>query len=250
MIASSVGMDKIVFKQVLRGLNISCVDSFDLLKSDYYDQNEVVIERIEEFGYPIIIKPSRQGSSIGINICRSKEDLIKSLENSFLYDERLLIEKFVDIKKEVNIAVFKHKEEYVCSQTEEPVYDSDILGFDQKYQKNSDGFESIKRVSPANISEAQNDYIKEIAIKVYKTLDMYGVVRFDFIIDKEDNIFLNEVNTIPGSMANYLYKNQFTYKKLIDNIVLNAFIRKDRQDEFLKSFSSDVLNSGFDGFKK
>ena len=231
MLASSVGMDKIIFKKLLQGMGINCIESISVLKNEYDENEEKVLAEICDFGYPIIIKPSRQGSSIGINICKSIEMLKDCLDNSFMYDERLLIEKFVDVKKEVNIAIFKHKSNLIYSETEEPVYNSEILGFDEKYQKNSEGFESIKRISPAKITKTQEDYIKNTAKKVYDILDMFGVVRFDFIIDKGNEVYLNEVNTIPGSMANYLFKSQLSYEKLIDNMILNGFIRKDKSDK-------------------
>ena len=249
MLASALSMDKVAFKYFSNGLGVKCIDGFEILKQDYDIDSNLILEKIVNFRLPIIIKPSRQGSSIGIKVCKNIELLKNDLNKCFLYDDRLLIERFVDIQKEVNIALFKYKHDIIFSETEEPLYSNDILGFDEKYRKNSGGFESIKRLSPAKISVEQEEYIKNTAKKIYTTLDMFGVVRFDFIIDNNDNIYLNEVNTIPGSMAYYLFK-EFDYQKFIDSLVLSSLIRIEDSARTIKVFDSGVLSQGFDGLKK
>lgn len=251
ILASSVSMDKVVFKYILKGLNIDCVEGIEINTEEFCKDSDKVINRIiDNFKFPIIIKPSRQGSSIGIKICKSKSDLYDCLKYSFMYDNRLLVEKFIEIKKEVNIAVFRDKDCLVFSKTEEPIYHNEILDFNDKYLKNSGGFETIKRISPANISEEITELVKKIAEKIYVAIDMFGIVRFDFLIDKNDVLYVNEVNSIPGSMANYLFGDELKYSKLIDRIILNALIRKDKDDLLIKKFDSCVLGQGFDGFKK
>lgn len=251
MLASSIAMDKVVFKYILKGLNIECVESLDVSEDEFNADPEKVINHIVEMiDLPIIIKPSRQGSSIGIKVCKNKDDLYSYLKYSFMYDNRLLIEKFINIKKEVNIALFKDKDELIFSKTEEPVYHNEILDFDDKYLKNAGGFETIKRISPAKISIEAEGLIKEYSAKIYKILDMFGVVRFDFLIDQNGIVYVNEVNSIPGSMANYLFDKSLSYSKLIDRIVLNSLIRKEKEDKLIKKFDSSVLGQGFDGIKK
>jgi len=250
MLSSSVAMDKVVFKYICKGMNINCVNGFEVIKHDFDENKEDVLSKINDFGLPIIIKPSRQGSSIGIKVCKNIEDLEKDLLDCFQYDNRLLIEEYLNVKKEVNIAIFRNKNDLCFSKTEEPVYSNDILGFDEKYRKNSGGFQTIKRITPANISREQECDIMNIASRLYSILDMFGVVRFDFLIDKDDKVYVNEVNSIPGSMANYLYDKQFEYRKLIDLLVISSMIRKDNDDLLIKKFDSGVLSQGFDGFKK
>ena len=250
MLASSVSMDKVAFKYLLKGLDVNCVDGFEITKDEYLLNKEYLHKKIEGFGLPIIIKPSRQGSSIGIKICKSINELENQINLAFNYDSRLLIEKFINVKKEVNIAVLKHKKELLFSNTEEPIYANEILDFDDKYRNSSNGFETIKRISPAQIDIEQLDMIKSMASKVYKILDMFGVVRFDFIVDVDDQVYLNEVNSIPGSMANYLFKDAISYDKLIDMLILNSLIRKEESGLLIKKFDSDVLEQGFGGLKK
>lgn len=249
--ASSVCMDKVVFKYFVKGLGINVVDGIEITESDYYYRKEYIDNSVVELGYPLIVKPSRQGSSIGISVCENDNELENALNLAFKYDKSVLVEKFMEIKKEVNVAMFDNKGEYVLSNTEEPLTSDKFLNFDNKYRQNSGGFETIKRVVPAGISDEQHKLIVEMASKVYSKLKMFGVVRFDFLITQDDKVYLNEVNTIPGSMANYLFdKQKYPYSKLIELWLSNAVFRKNKEGEVLFTLDTDVLNNGFDGFKK
>ena len=249
--ASSICMDKCVFKYFAKGMGVNIVDGICVGKKEYLSDYESVFEKVKNLGLPIIIKPSRQGSSIGIEVCESLDAFKNQVEKAFKYDDKLLIEKFVSIKKEVNVAVLNNKHDFIISNTEEPITSDKILSFDNKYRKNTGGFETIKRKMPADISEEQESLIKQYATNVYVTLDMCGPVRFDFLIDDNDNIFLNEVNTIPGSMANYLFdKKKYGYEKLIEIMISNALLRSENAKKITKVFVSDVLENDFDGFKK
>lgn len=251
MCASSVCMDKCVFKTFLNGLGVECVPGFCIEENDYYLDKNSCLDKINNLEYPIILKPSRQGSSIGVEVCRSIDELDNKIKSAFRYDKKILVEKYVNIKKEVNIALFINKGEFVVSSTEEPVTSDEILSFDNKYRKNAGGFDTIKRIMPANLSIEDEIKIKDTAILVYKALEMFGIVRFDFIQDEFGKIFLNEVNTIPGSMANYLFdKEKYGYPVLIDMIISNAVHRCSEFDNVEKVFNTDVLDGGFDGFKK
>ena len=249
--ASSVCMDKVVFKYFAKGLGINVVDGIEITESDYYYRKEYIDNSVVELGYPLIVKPSRQGSSIGISVCENDNELENALNLAFKYDKSVLVEKFMEIKKEVNVAMFDNKGEYVLSNTEEPLTSDKFLNFDNKYRQNSGGFETIKRVVPAGISDEQHKLIVEMASKVYSKLKMFGVVRFDFLITQDDKVYLNEVNTIPGSMANYLFdKQKYPYSKLIELWLSNAVFRKNKEGEVLFTLDTAVLNNGFEGFKK
>ena len=250
ILSSAICMDKIIFDDLCRGLDLPKVPYLSIIKDDYNENSVDILNKIKTFGFPIIIKPSRQGSSIGIKICKSEESLENDLKECFNYDERLLIEKFVDLKKEVNIACFRNKGEIIFSKTEEPISKSDFLDFNDKYTSNLSGMESMKRISPANISVETESKIKTIAQFLYIELDMFGVVRFDFMIDKEDNVYINEVNTIPGSMANYLLGENYPYTKLIEDMISNALIRFNSKSKLQRDYNSNVLKQGFNGFKK
>ncbi len=250
LLPSAVCMDKIVFDKFCVGLNINKVESVAVLRREY-DENKIdVINNIFQLKLPIIIKPSRQGSSIGIKICRDENSLEECLEYCFGYDDRLLVEKYIEIYKEVNIACFLDKNEMLFSKTEEPIRSADFLDFNAKYSANNSGMESMKRISPANIDDETLAKIKRIVQSLYAQLDMFGIVRFDFMIDKKGKLYLNEVNTIPGSMANYLFGDDYPYTRLIEDMISNALIRLENENKLNLDYKSDILKQGFNGFKK
>ena len=203
--ASALCLDKVAFKYMMKGIGVETIDGFAIFEEEYILGKQGVEEKVEKIGYPIILKPSKLGSSIGIEVVSIREELEDKLKKCFLYDKKVLIEKYVEIKKEINIAIIENKGELIFSDTEEPISKSTILSFDEKYSNSSDGFEGIKRISPALINEDMTQVIRDTAARVYSKLDLFGVVRFDFILDKGNQLYINEVNTIPGSMANYLF---------------------------------------------
>lgn len=250
IMASSLCLDKSIFKLVCMGLNIiNVVKGYSIMKEDLESNYDKIISLAEGLNFPVIIKPSKQGSSVGITICSDKNNFKKCLEESFKYDDCVVIEKYIDIDKEINIALYSDRGEIVFSQTEEPVYYDEILSFEDKYLKNINGFEGISRITPANISSELEDKIKEIAKTLYIKLKMFGVVRFDFILSKDGILYVNEVNTIPGSMANYLF-NDITFGKLLDNLRINSIIRYNKEKNILSNFESSFLSEGRDFIKK
>lgn len=246
--SSAVCLDKIIFNYVASGIGINKLPYMTMFLKDYENDKLSSIAQIKDFGLPVIIKPARLGSSIGINIVKSEKDLQSMLEKSFEYDNRLLIEKFINVEKEINIACFYHKGELVFSKSEEPISNDEYLSFDDKYLKSSGAFETMKRQIPANISNKQLEEIKTIAEKLYYLLDMSGVVRYDFLYS-EGKIYLNEVNTIPGSMANYLFLD-ISYPKFIEMLISSALLRLENKSKLKKSYESEVLKNGILGIKK
>lgn len=249
--ASAVCLDKVAFKYMMRGIGVEVIDGFAIMEEDFILDRERVERKINKIGYPIIIKPAKLGSSIGIEVVYSQDELDKKIKNAFKYDRKVLVEKYVNIKKEINIAVIEDKGELIFSNTEEPISKSSILSFDEKYSNSVDGFEGIKRISPANINDEMRQVIIDTAARIYTSLDLFGIVRFDFILDSDYQLYINEVNTIPGSMANYLFdKNEYSYNKLIEMLVSNAIHRKVKEENYRESYSSDVLNRGMKALEK
>ena len=248
--ASSVCMDKCVFKMFAKGLGVNVVPGISVSEDKYLLDREEILNLIQELGYPVIVKPSRLGSSIGIEVCQSENNIDSCLKNAFKYDKKVMIEKYLKIDKEVNIAVVEDKSDLILSNTEEPVFKNELLSFDDKYLKSVGGFETIKRIVPARLDKFQFDEVSQIATSLYVALEMFGVVRFDFLIS-EGVVYLNEVNTIPGSMANYLFdKEKLNYGKLLEILISNAIFRRERKNMLITSYNTDVLNSGEIGLKK
>ena len=247
IIGSSVGCDKVIFKDVLKSLDINYVPYVELQEEEYINNKEYVINNsIKQLQFPLIIKPARLGSSIGINICKNVENIEECINNSLLFDNKLLLEKFLDIEKEVNFALFINND-LVKSNIEQPLTHDEILTFSNKYlTNNSKGMQGAKRTTP-KLTRIQKEYIIESAIKLYRHLELKGVVRFDFII--ADKVYLNEINTIPGSMANYLFEGRSFSNQLTEQIRY-CINEKSRRDSKINYFNSSVLDEKFEIIKK
>jgi len=249
IMASSLCLDKCVFKLICKSLDIKVVDGVSIDSHEFEINTKNVINKISKLSFPVIFKPARQGSSVGIVVCDDVESIEKCLKEAFKFDDRILVEKYVDIQKEINIAVFDNKGTLVFSETEEPVYNDKILSFDDKYLKNPNGFEGISRIMPASISEDMQNEIKDIVEKLYRTLNLFGVVRFDFILSKKGELYINEINTIPGSMANYLF-DKINFQELLDLLRSAGVYRFEKSKNIAREFKSKFLESGKNFIKK
>ena len=249
--SSAVCLDKVAFKYMMKGIGVEVIDGFAVMEEEYILGRSGVMDKVSKIGYPVILKPAKLGSSIGIEVVNGSVELEEKIKKAFLFDKKVLIEKYVNVKKEINIAILENKGDLIFSNTEEPISKSNILSFDEKYSNNSDGFEGIKRISPAQINEEMTQVIRDTAAKIYSKLDLFGVVRFDFILDNDYQLYINEVNTIPGSMANYLFdKTEYPYNKLIDILISNAVHRKVKESVYQVNYLSDVLNKGMKVLEK
>ena len=211
VLASAVGMDKFVMKILLEDAGFPVLDccrfsSFDLDKID-----DMVAQVESKFGYPVIVKPINLGSSVGISKGKDRESLIKSIEEAFEFADRILIEPCVTNLKEINCSVLGDSESAEASVCEEPVQasDDDILSYEQKYvgggKGGSKGMATLKRKIPADITPEQDEFIRKTAVDAFRYLGCNGVTRIDFMIDMDtDKVYINEINTIPGSLAFYL----------------------------------------------
>lgn len=254
--ASAVGMDKYVMKCVLKDNDIPVLDCITAGKQEYIKDKETVKSKIKsKINYPVIIKPVNLGSSIGIKIAKDDASLSDALEHAFMFAPHILAERAVTNLKEVNISVLGDEETQETSECEEPTLSDDILSFEDKYMSDSDSrktgtssktgtMASLSRKLPAEITPEQKSAIQNLAVKTFKALDCNGVVRIDFMIDQdEDKIYVNEINTIPGSLSFYLWKAvDLNYKDLLDKMIQLALKRKRRQEDLTFSFTSNVLS--------
>jgi len=189
----------------------------------------------------LIVKPDVLGSSIGISVAKNEDELSEAREVCFLMGTKPLIEQALEDFCEYNIAVFKNSEnKLVLSEIEKPVKDDEILSFNDKYIGGSMGA-GRQRELPAEIDEKLKVQIEDLAEKAYTAFDLSGVVRIDFLFcNKQQKLFVNELNTIPGSLAFYLYKNSRSFTVLIDELILAAVAEeKAKPKEF--TFESTIL---------
>ncbi len=245
---SAIGMDKIMMKQVFRGMNFPILPDIFALRSQWQADPDAVIARVEEkLGYPVFCKPACLGSSIGVSRANDREGLRESLDLAFSYDRRVLIEKGLDRPIEVNCSVLGYDGETRASVTEMPTTASgDLLDFADKYLSGgggSKGMASLQRVMPAPVGDEMVKRIEKLSCDVFNALDCKGVVRIDYMLTGEDELYITEINTIPGSMAFYLWNESgLPYPKLIDKLVEYAQKAHADKNENNYAFTSDILN--------
>ncbi len=251
---SAVGMDKIVMKSAFLGFGFPVLDSLFFERDEYYKDSDAVCKKIEErLGFPVIIKPANLGSSIGINRADDCDGLRYALDVAASYDRRILVEKAVMDITEVNCSVLGTAADAKTSVIEQPVTASRFLGFEEKYLSGgkSKGMKSLGRKIPADIPEDTANRVRSLSLEIFKALDLKGVVRIDFIIDNSNgNLYVNEVNTIPGSFAFYLWEPAgVSFPALVDSLVAIAEkqMREKKKSSF--AFDSGVLQKAAAGLK-
>lgn len=245
--ASSVGMDKILMKDVYKANGLPLVDYFWFYRSKWKEDKDKIIDDIEKnISYPLFVKPSNLGSSIGISKAKNKEELINSIEIAINYDRKILIEKAVENGREINCAVMGYEENLITSMCEEPLGWEEILTFEDKYVKSNmkSGKDSGERtIIPAKIEENIKEKIESLAKLAFKAIDSRGVSRIDFLLDEKENIYINEINTIPGSLAFYLWEDQgYPFIKLIDELINIALRAHKEKQENLYLYEVNLLN--------
>lgn len=255
VLSSALGMDKYACKCILKNEGIPVLDCESFTLNDYSDNVENIISKIDsKFEYPVIIKPVNLGSSIGINIANDKDDLEESIQEAFSYSKKIIVEKAIKDLKEVNCSVLGDYEFAQSSECEEPVKNDEILSFKDKYisggKKLSPKLNGERSMNsgvlklPADITDETKKIIQELSIKTFNALGCSGVIRIDFIIDNDTNmIYVNEVNTIPGSLSFHLWKaTNMPYSELIDKLIELSLKRNREEQNITYSFDSNILS--------
>ncbi len=258
VLSSAVGMDKYMMKAVLKDNDIPVLDCLRFNASDFDDLEELASCVEEGLAYPVVVKPINLGSSIGISKASNRGGLMDSLELAFEFSNRVLVEPAVQNMREINCAVIGDAKEAEASTCEEPINADEILSFQDKYLGScpkgtgSKGMASTQRVIPAEIPDEIRKKIQALAVDAFKCLGCCGVARMDFLMDAQTNeIWLNEINTIPGSLSFYLWKaGGLSYSDLLDRLVALALKRQREEDSVVCSFESNVLSSSSLNYRK
>ncbi|MEG0686958.1 MAG: D-alanine--D-alanine ligase, partial [Erysipelotrichales bacterium] len=234
-------------------------------KTDYFANETEILDRLEKnVGYPMIIKPASLGSSVGISKAETREKLKQSIDEAARYDIKIIVEKAIENLIEVNCAVLGDYSEQRTSAIERVFQSDEILSYKDKYQSSGSkgtkgskdkGMAATQREIPAEIPLELDEQIREMGINGFKALNLAGNVRIDFLINKTDNsVYLNEVNTIPGSLAFYLWSEVgLGFDELCEELIKIAIKRKREQGQFTTSFDTNVLQNmgtGTKGTKK
>ena len=264
VMASAVGMNKYVMKTVLNDNGIPVLPCVRFHARDFADPESIVTRTEEAFRYPVVVKPVNLGSSIGISRAKNREELLEAVELAFTFSGNVLVEPAITELKEVNCAVLGDYEEAIASECESPLGEDEILSFEDKYMGNgkgkgaakmpakgasadgakNSGMASLKRKLPADISDEKREEIRDLAVRAFQALGCSGVSRLDFMMDRADNdkVYLNEINTIPGSMSFYLWEaTNLPYTQLLDRVIELA-LKADRENrKRTYSFDTNVL---------
>ncbi len=259
VISSAVGMDKYVMKVMLKEAGVNVLPGFCFHAKDFYRDPSEILEKIElEIGYPVIVKPVNLGSSVGIKVAGDRQSLEAALENAALYAGRILTERAITDLREINCSVLGDYITARASVCEEPLSGGEILSYDDKYKggsKGSKGMSSAMRKIPADLTEEERKTIENMAVKTFRVLGCAGVARVDCMIDKTTGeIFVNEINTIPGSLSFYLWEpSGVSYTDMLDELI-DIALKRDREKKSLNfSYDTNLLSfnslSGLKGAK-
>lgn len=246
---SALGMDKILMKQIFKSVGLPIVDYLWFYRKDWINKKQNIIEKVEKYlKYPVIVKPSNLGSSIGISKVKNRSTLIAAIDVAIQYDLKFIIEKAIEPVREINCSAIGYQNDVEVSMLEEPINWEDFLTFEDKYIRGNKNSKlggkggSIRRIIPARIDKEIEKKIKEYTILSFKVLNCSGVVRVDFLVDMGNNVFINEINTIPGSLAYYLWeKRGLDFENLIDKIIEIGFkYHKEKNNKFF-NFSANLF---------
>ena len=256
-LASANGMDKITMKMILRSEGIPVVDYVWFTDNEWNTSRDAQIEKIESrLGYPVIVKPANLGSSVGIGTAADRRELIERVNNAEKFSQRIIVEHMVEQLKEINCSVLGDADDHQSSVCEEPIKSGKFLSYEDKYMggtKTSQGMQASEKRIPANLPEEMSEKIRHIAGETFRVLSCHGVSRVDVMVDEKDNsVYVNEINTIPGSLSFYLWEaTGVTFTQLMDRLVALALKRKRATDR--KTFTYDqnifALGGGTKGAK-
>lgn len=269
ILASSVGLDKIAQKQMFESLKIPIVPYLTMSKTEYEKLGKKI--KLDGMSFPVVVKPNRLGSSIGISFCKNNKQLFKALELAFKFDDFVVIEKAIKKLKEINISVLGYKDDIKLSVTEQPLTNHELLTFTDKYcsgknggkikkapqkmecdceeEKSNlsggikNGMQSLSRIVPAKIDTETNNLVQKYAKEIFIGLKCKGVIRIDFMYDETKKVlYVNEINTIPGSLAYYLWEYKgISFSDELDYIVDIALEEHKEKNKNTFVFNGNVI---------
>lgn len=246
--SSALGMDKYAMKCVLRDAGVNVLDAVCFYAREYFKNADAVIAKIEKkIGYPVIVKPVNLGSSVGIKKAFDREGLASAIDEACGFAEKVLAERAVEKLREVNCSVLGDYESVETSVLEEPINTDEILSYKDKYQgggKSAKGMSGSSRKVPAEVTKEQEDTIRSMCETTFKALSCSGVARIDVMIDESDGeIYVNEINTIPGSLSFYLWEAAgVSFEELMDKIIYYGEKRFRERAKLSFSYDTNLLS--------
>jgi len=278
VLGSAMGMDKVLSKMLCRDQDIPVVEFVAFHEWTWAEREEEWLDRCErELGYPVIVKPARLGSSIGIAQAVDRQELDRAVEEAFQYDDKIVVERAVRPLKEINCSVLGDAGEAIASVLEQPVRTEreSPLTFEDKYMRGGSkskgserkegakagntgagGMASLDRIIPAPLTEKQTEHIKSLAVRIFKLFECGGVARIDFMIDEtSEQVYFNEINTIPGSFSFYLWEpSGIPFSDLLHRMIVLARKRHRERNGRIRTYDVNLLSrrslAGLKGSKR
>ena len=268
VLASSVGMDKIIFKKVLKESGLPVVDYVSFYATEYIKDEEKIIKQVnEKLKYPVIVKPGNLGSSVGIKKVKNQAELEEAINFAMEFSDRILIENCVEKLKEINCAVLGDVNEVFATECEEPILSGEILSYTDKYvgdRKTKGGKLGARKGGkfgarkggaggvnnsmegkklPADIPTQTRDEIQRLAKETFQLLGCSGISRIDFLIDEETNkVYVNEINTIPGALSWYLFEaSNKNFEDVLEEAINVAIKRHVAREKLTFSYDQNIL---------
>lgn len=267
VIAAGCGQDKVVMKHILQNSGLPVCPWMWIYAHQYEKKEAEIKAQVNQLGYPVIIKPACLGSSVGITIAKEDSELKEAIKDAAQYDNKIVIEKMVDHLREINCSVLGSVFENQVSVLEEVSKgDHEFLDYEKKYlgggksgkgakgstkgiacakgtSSKSGGMASTARIVPAPLTDEQTQRIQDLAISTFEVLGASGVCRIDFMMDDTTKaVYVNEINTIPGSLAFYLWQyNEVDFTQLMDSLINQAIDRQRRREKMITSFETNIL---------
>lgn len=256
--ASVVGQDKVFMKDIWNNAKLPMTDYVWFYDVDYKQDSDAVIEKVEKLAYPVIVKPATTGSSVGIAVCSKREELVEAIDDAIQYDKKILVEEVVENLKEVNIAVMGNYEHQKVSEIEEVLSGNKFLTYADKYigdgkgklkgakvpmKGTSKGMASANRKLPAELPDKVRKEVEEVAVEAFKTLGSSGNSRIDFLVDEKKNkVYINEINSIPGSLAFYLWEAKgIDFSTVLDEMINIGVKDYKKRVSKTHSFETNIL---------
>ena len=247
-LSSANGMDKITMKMILRAEGIPVVDYVWFTDKEWIDNRDAIVDKIEgKLGYPVIVKPANLGSSVGIGKAADRQSLIEKVDNAEKFSQRIIVEHMIEDMMEINCSVLGDADDHQSSVCEEPISKGDFLSYEEKYGGGAKaGMQASEKKIPADIPVEMSEEIRRMAGETFRVLSCHCVSRVDVMVDREDNsIYVNEINTIPGSLSFYLWEESgISFTQLMDRLVALALKRKRETDRKTFTYDANIFAMG------
>ena len=258
VLASALGMDKVMMKKILKEHGIPVLDCEYFYSADWFKNKNEILEKLNKLGFPVIVKPANLGSSVGIKKAKDCGELEEAIDEAFCFAEKVLVEHAIENLREINCAVMGDSDEVITSVCEEP-FGGEILSYEDKYMggsksSKSSGMASLSRKVPADLTQEQSDTIRKMVADTFRALGCSGASRVDCMIDKDTgSMYVNEINTIPGSLSFYLWEAAgVSFPEVVDRLINIALKTARIKEKLTFTFETDVLSlqGGAKGAKK